>query len=325
MSVFEFFEQEQLINNRINRKKKYKYTVSKNQQDAWNLIFRHKPDWELCDDYSLSDFVYSSYCDVYGKNMYFRKEYTKFFHRKYIFFSILMDNNISYCPKTWFSYKKFLRNEPLNGDLWFLKLSTFDCGGGVTPFFATENGISRPRKYLKEDRYIIQKGVQNLLLYDNRKFDSRVHILINRKGNVYLYKEAVIRISHKKFSEKCCCRKHQLTNGSLGVEAISSNDFPLWRELYGNLILAIKEIMRTMMRFRDKKGFALIGFDFIFDKNRKPWILEANTYPNLYYQHVDPHLQPMINDMMDTTLDIIVYKKNKNTNFRINNLWQRVV
>ena len=119
------------------------------------------------------------------------------------------------------------------------------------------------------------------------------------------FKESVIRISWKHFSTKCSCKKHQLTNGSLGVEAISSNNFEPWNLLYPDVLTSIKEIMNVMSRYRDTNGFALIGLDFIFDNNCKAWILESNTYPCLYYADKDPQLQPLLNTMMNSVLDIL--------------------
>ena len=82
---------------------------------------------------------------------------------------------------------------------------------------------------------------------------------------MYLFKESVIRISFKKFSNKCSCRKHQLTNGSLGVEAISSNNLPFWNKLLPSIIESLKEIMEKILDYRDKEGYAILGIDFIFD------------------------------------------------------------
>ncbi len=167
--------------------------------------------------------------------------------------------------------------------------------------------------------YIIQKGVENLLLYKNRKFDSRVHILITKEGQVYLFNESVIRISFKFFSENCYCKKHQLTNGSLGVEAISSNDLPFWNKLVPGIIESLKEIMDEMICFRDEQGYAIIGIDFIFSDLYKAYVLECNTYPNLNYVKKDPHIYKFIRKMLDSTIDIVCF------NNIDNNLWQRIM
>jgi D-alanine-D-alanine ligase-like ATP-grasp enzyme len=91
----------------------------------------------------------------------------------------------------------------------------------------------------------------------------------------------------------------------------------LWDDLYPNLKISIKEIMEIMIKYRYECSFALLGLDFIFDVDKKPWILEMNTYPNLYYE-ADKHLQPILNEIMNATLDIIVYKRNSDLCVNIN-------
>ena len=68
--------------------------------------------------------------------------------------------------------------------MWFHKLSVYDCGEGVTPFFNNYSGIDKLRHTIEstkcdcgdpihEKKFIIQKGIQNILLYNDRKFDLR--------------------------------------------------------------------------------------------------------------------------------------------------------
>lgn len=301
-----------VIHNRKQKKIYYTYTITEGQTEAWDLVFKDKENWKKVNERENQDFFYGSDNKNHGGETYFKKKYTKYFHRKHNFFNILSNNNVLCCPKTYTSYNTFLKNEQMNNKMWFLKMSSMDCGSGVVPFITNKKEIKKPIKYLDDDYYIIQKGIENLLLYKDRKFDCRVHALITGDGNVYIFKEAIIRISWKKFSQTCSCKKHQLTNGSLGVEAISSHDFALWKQCFPSVLKATREIMDVMLSYRDKKRYALIGLDFIFDKNNKAWVLEANTYPNLYYGP-DPHLQQISTRMLSSLLDIVVLKKENST------------
>lgn len=283
-------------------------------EKAWNQVFSDKKGWKEVSKKGNAVFVYGNKRQKVGKENYFGKQYTKHFHRKHLLMDLL--DGTSVIPESYTSYDDFIENTQPDKSLWFLKLSTYDCGGGVYPFKAERKGLDKIKNKLDKDDYVIQRGITDLLLYDGRKFDVRVHVIIDKQGNVYVCKDGVMRISWKKYSS-CSCKKHQLTNGSLGVEAKMTNKYGNWSKLYVKVKSALRKIMKIMLKYRDPDGFALLGVDFIFDKNMNAWLLEINTYPNLYYEQ-DQQLQPYLNMMLEGLLDIVVKKKN-------NNLFEQIV
>lgn len=297
------------------------YSISKGQINAWKLVFAKDKKWRKAKK-GPADFCYGEQIRFKGIIRPFSKNLT-YFHDKYNFFRVLKNKNISCIPKTYLTFNDFLKHKKNNNSMWFFKLSTYDCGSGVTPFLDNNSEIKKIKhkiensckcKKCDKSEYIIQKGVKNLMLYKGRKFDIRIHILITDKGDVYIYKNACMRISFKKYSASCGCKKHQLTNGSLGADVQYTDKWSDWEDVYPNVKRSIIEILIAMRRYIEKGRYLLIGADFIFDNKKKAWALEFNTYPNLYYKQ-DPQMQPTITHMLKNMLDLLFYNKcEKSTN-----------
>lgn len=250
------------------------------------------------------DFTYDN-CIKTAKERYFRHECTNKFHNKLLFFKILQENGVSCCPKTYLSIKKFDDSENNDNKLWFLKSADKDGGKEVYPFINNNNYNNKLK-----GNYIVQKGVENLLLYEgSRKFDCRVHVLITRKRQVYVYNECILRISRKKYIYDDVTKDIHVTNGLQGAQAILSsemgNDFSL---LFESIVRSVKEIMECMIKFRDPDGYALLGLDIIFDKNKKAWVLESNNKPSINY-YLCQELQININNMMRDMINIVLFNK----------------
>lgn len=284
------------------------YSISKKHRQAWNLVFEGKRDWHE----SRRKWVDFSYGYDTKKALIRPFERSlKYFHDKYHFFRILTNFGVNCIPRTYLSINKFLENRKDDNSLWFCKLSTFDCGSGVTPFFDKTQSIKSIKRIAKicdddEEDYIIQRGVPDLMLYDNHKFDIRIHILVTTKGDVYVYKNACMRISYKTFDPTCDCKRHQLTNGSLGADVQYTDKWSKWETVYPSIQRSIIEIINAMKRYMEDDKYLLIGADFIIDNNNKAWVLEFNTYPNLFYEP-DPHMQPTITHMLSNMLDILTH------------------
>lgn len=300
-----------------------KYWITNKQIDAWKLVFLEKKNWKKSKHEPL-DFLYGEHTGLKARIQPFSKN-LKYFHDKYYFFKVLVNKNLSCIPKTYLSFDEFMKKRNNDNSIWFFKLSTFDCGSGVVPFRDNIDEINDVKynqldkkntcrcSNCSRDQYIIQKGVNNLLLYDGRKFDIRIHILITCDSDVYVYKNACMRISFKKHSKNCNCKKHQLTNGSLGADVKYTNRWSKWETYYPNVKDSIMEILQSMKKYIEKGKYLLIGGDFIFDRTGKAWALEFNTYPNLYYEQ-DPQMQPTITHMLKSMLDLLVYNKCDSSN-----------
>jgi len=60
--------------------------------------------------------------------------------------------------------------------------------------------------------WLVQKYVENPMLYDNRKFDLRLWVLADDDGSVYVYGPAYLRTSSEEFRMDVTDRFVHLTN-----------------------------------------------------------------------------------------------------------------
>ena len=302
----------------------HKYSIENdNERPAWNLVFKNDHSWREARKGERADFLYG----MHSKNsdiVPYPNSTLSYFHNKYDFFKILKSKQVSCMPKTFFSFNEFSKNSNRGAntnkgnDMWFYKLATYDSGTGVIPFFDSDKDCDKLKRLLHHEsrEYILQQGVKDLMLYDGRKFDIRIHVLISPSGKVYVYKNACMRISRKKYTSECSCKKHQLTNGSLGAEAQYTDKWSQWESVYPSVQKSIKEIIYAMKQYLVNGKYLLLGADFIFDKNNKAWVLELNTYPNLYYKP-DPHLQPTLTHMLKNMVKLLMHQ-DRDTSSQIN-------
>jgi hypothetical protein len=292
------------------------YLIGNGQKQAWNLVLQNKRGWREAKHPEKPTFIYGN-LKTEGWVRPFDGNRLGSFHKKTTFFNIMKNNHVSCIPETYDSYGEFKNHGQNNNALWFYKLSGSDCGQGVTPFADNHKGISKMNDIIKnqckcskcDDEYVIQKGVTNLMLYDQRKFDLRVHVLITPDSKVYIYDDVLMRISKLKHSN-CACAEHQCTNGSLGkIECryTRSDAWPEWGSVYPSIEKSTREIINGLKNHMQKGRYLLIGFDYILDNNKKAWVLELNTYPCLYYDEKDG-IQDKVTHMLNGMVELLINK-----------------
>lgn len=295
----------------------YTYLIGKGQTAAWDIVFNNESNWKKAEYPEIPNFIYGS-MTVGGDVKPFDGSKLGYFHKKVTFFEIMSRHRVSCAPRTYTSYTDFINSRQYDNKLWFHKLSAYDCGSGVTPFFNNRNDIQKIKKLSnkrcncgtceKNNKYIIQEGIKNIMLYNGKKFDLRVHVLITPEKKIYIYHNVLMRISNKKYSN-CSCVDHQCTNGSLGkMEAKYTESWTEWEKLYPQVEMSTKEIMKAMKNHMQKGRYLLLGIDYIFDISGKAWVLEANTYPCLYYDPKDG-IQHHVTHMLQGMLNILVHNK----------------
>ena len=204
-----------------------------------------------------------------------------------VFLARLLKNK-HYFPKTWVISGSDKKNIQTSVGKYFLKPDMNYGGKGIKI-------LSNPNDYKKyinnKSKYVLQKGVDNLLLYNGHKFDLRVWVyLIYRKDGkieVYLHKDAgYLRISKSVYNESSTHPNDNLTNNSWQDKVKSNNiDFSinqLWTEqtYYGETYPKVKiiaeDVMKKLLGYwkrPDKDGFEIMGFDFLLDKELNPYLL----------------------------------------------------
>ena len=215
-----------------------------------NLFTLLDIDYEFINNYDeYADFVINSKNNIFINNKIL---YDKFNRNKTIMNNIelnylLMNKNLlinnKYTPYTFsidfddLNYDKKLMKNFINkyhynkyfgNNLWILKNSKSGRGIG-TLLVSTEEllNLENNEEFIKEisqfknkTSYIIQKYLEKPILYDNKKYDVRVHILLltklDKDNNIiykfYLSKNIILRLSTVNFNLNNLDKKIHLTN-----------------------------------------------------------------------------------------------------------------
>lgn len=186
------------------------------------------------------------------------------------------------------------------------------------------------KKY-RSNNMIIQKYIQQPLLYNGRKFDIRIWTLIDHHMKIYIFKEGHLKTCSVNYKHHSTSKYIHLTNYSLQKKNPNFNKYEEGNEvsfrtfqdyLYKNnhninvkkdimpkIINIIKITYNSIKNKINKKNrnncFLIAGYDFIIDINYNVWLLEVNKNPGLSFSsNVIKELVPrMVDDCLKITLD----------------------
>jgi hypothetical protein len=181
----------------------------------------------------------------------------------------------------------------------------------------------------KTSTMILQKYIERPALYRGRKFDIRLWVLVTHKMNVYAFKEGHLKATSVEYELNKTDTYVHLTNYSvqkysdnfskyeIGNE-ISFSDYSDFLKIQGGhtTVCIINESMyeivkMTMLCVKDKLNvlerkfcFEIFGYDFILDRDYKPYLLEVNTNPGL--EESSPLIKSLVPRMIDDALRLTV-------------------
>ena len=189
---------------------------------------------------------------------------------------------------------------------------------------------------LKKSKYrsksiIIQKYIENPLLYFGRKFDIRIWVLLTQDSIVYYFKEGHLKTSSIKFDIDTLDSYVHLTNYSIQKYNTEFAKFEIGNEVsfasfqnylninkisknvINDIIPKIKKIIEISMKAianvinvnKRENCFELFGYDFLVDTSFNVYLLEVNTNPGLDESSplINILVPRMINDMYKLTID----------------------
>ena len=152
----------------------------------------------------------------------------------------------------------------------------------------------------KKTSYIIQKYLENPVIYDNKKYDIRVHILLLTKldKNIinykfYLYKEIIARLTTKNFNLYDKDKKSHLTNMAVQNELNTYNfkdfvDNEIYDKVYKNIYIQVKELLLSDKFINILKNinkypycYDIIGLDVLLDNDYNTYIIDLNVNPSI--------------------------------------------
>ena len=179
---------------------------------------------------------------------------------------------------------------------------------------------------------IIQKYLDNPLLYKKRKFDIRCFALLDNNLNLFYCKEGHLKGSSELYNVKKSNKFIHITNYSFQKKSsnfelyedgneISYKSFKLFLEQEGFppdkfnkmiedmkflIKISFKSVSKKIYKTEDVLCFELFGYDFIIDTEFKPWILEINNNPGLGIS--SPVIKNIIPRMMDDAFRLTIDK-----------------
>ena len=187
-----------------------------------------------------------------------------------------------------------------------------------------------------ETNNLMQVGIYNPLLLENRKFHFRSFLLVASTNPVIAYyHDGYLRLTVDEYDPNSKEIQTYVTNIGVNLNPSSKNmteheieeyttwyydrlqqymldngqtQDPQWVENY--LKLEIKKVMIHLVRMAQsaflKKSatFEILGLDFIMDDNLQLWFIEANTMPLLH--GANPGQINMMNQVVEDSLEIVI-------------------
>ena len=179
---------------------------------------------------------------------------------------------------------------------------------------------------------IIQKYLDNPLLYFKRKFDIRCFVLVDSNLNIFFCKEGHLKASSEFYDLSSTNKLIHITNYSLQKKSskfeqyedgneISYNDFKKFLteknislDKFNTMItqmkylveISFKSVGKKMIRTNPVLCFEIFGYDFIIDNDFRPWILEINNNPGLCIS--SPVIQKLVPRMLDDAFRLTIDK-----------------
>ena len=209
--------------------------------------------------------------------------------------------NCPFLPKTYLDIESFRENiqEYPGNKIWFAKARGSTSGKGVKAFTTLE---------LKTESIdaesIIQEGVENLVLYKNRKFVIRSYILLHDKKS-FLYNKFFSPVHGKEYDPTSTEYLSQISHAGYhldkedGVRLINCVDLfadtPGFNELvFEKMVQASKtmiECFRDTRNASSKTDFIILGVDNLLcwkdcETNTNKIdirFIEINRYPNIFH------------------------------------------
>ena len=192
--------------------------------------------------------------------------------------------------------------------------------------------IEKDEKLYNCSRILIQKYIENPLLYKGRKCDIRIWVLLTQSMKVFVFKEGHLKTCSIEYNIDSKDAFAHITNYSFQKYSSNfqkyekGNEVPFYEfqkfldEEYNekkynikkDLIGQIKEIVKiTMKSAKDKINknnrnfqFEIFGYDFMMDKDFNLFLIEINTNPGL--EESSPWIKLIVPRMLDDALRLTI-------------------
>ena len=219
---------------------------------------------------------------------------------------------------------------------------------------------SETNNNIKCEHILLQKYLEKPLLYQGRKFDIRIWIMIisGQENFVYIFKQGHLKATCDKYDINSSSPFIHLTNYSvqkhnvdfskieIGNE-ISYEEFQeeldknnsgknFLKDIYPKIVyiirLAVGAGKSNLNHLNRVNCFEIFGCDFILDQKYKPYLLEINVNPGLEISSplISKLVPRMVDDALKLTIDSKCYKnKEENSKYHVEgyddaeNMWEK--
>ena len=207
----------------------------------------------------------------------------------------------------------------------------------------SNENISNFKKLIQEQKtyrngtVIIQKYIEKPLCYKGRKCDMRLWVLLTWDYNVYLFKEGHFKATsipydldnnnpyvhltnysvqkyNKDFEKFECGNEISFTDFEISVYNRINVKKDLLPKIKDIILYTMKSARNKINKLERKICFELFGYDFMFDVNFQPYLLEINTNPGLEISSplIAMLIPRLIDDTFKLTIDKIFLLSNNN-------------
>ena len=197
-------------------------------------------------------------------------------------------------------------------------------------YYSLLKKINTNKKY-QSSKLILQKYIEKPLLYKKRKFDMRIWVLLTHKMETYIFKEGHLKATSYVYDSQSKNPYVHLTNYSIQkycenfskfekgneisfseFEESLKNDYNIninvQKDIYPKLYEIIKmtiDSVKDKINTNKKNCYEIFGYDFMFDKDINPYLIEINTNPGLEISSplISILVPRMIDDAFRLTID----------------------
>ena len=245
--------------------------------------------------------------------------------KKFFYQSMVSAGYSKSVPETYISYDALRRVEskevPSKGEVWYVKTSDGCHGRGVQVFNDFKN-LKQHIRTLRNEPYVIQRGVSNIHLIDGKKWTIRTHVLVTPDLRILRHNDGVIIVHSEEYVQGATERAIQILHNSkagryslrdgpaadllpvlepqidrISFEVCDSIRARLWKSTQQQS--AVPDIVNASY-------YAMLGLDLILDTSNVVHCLEVNEFPQLDFSS-DPSAHAVVVKTFKDLLSEVVF------------------
>ncbi|HBI21951.1 MAG TPA: tubulin-tyrosine ligase [Legionella sp.] len=160
-------------------------------------------------------------------------------------------------------------------------IKIFDHLSQIESHYLQPNHLSGP--------HVLQRYITDPDLIDGRKYSLRFFVVITREAGAFLYPQGYLNVAlapyaaHDFNALNAHLTNEHLHHQDVSVEQIPTSTFASWYPQIQSIVKSVTSGLESAFPYaftiQKKRTFAVFGFDFMIDKQKRVWLLEANHGP----------------------------------------------